>query len=143
MIMYYVSITVAILSTVLYHVSQKATPRGANPAIALVTTYAVAIVLTVGLLYFIPAQSGFRAGLRQLNAASFVLAVSIVGLELGFLLAYRSGWNMGMAAVVANVAASLILVPVALIAFKEELSWINLAGIFICLIGLVMLNWKR
>lgn len=143
MIMYYISITVAILSTVLYHVSQKATPRGANPAIALMITYAVAVGLTAGILTFIPARSGIRAELRQLNAASILLAVSIVGLELGFLLAYRSGWNLGMAAVVANVAASLILVPIALIAFKDELSWINLAGILLCLIGLVMLNSKH
>ena len=51
--------------------------------------------------------------MRQLNWASVLLAVSIVGLEVGFLLVYRSGWNIGLAAVLANVAASLILVPVA------------------------------
>ena len=38
MIMYYVSIVIAILSTALYHVSQKLTPRGVNPPISLMLT---------------------------------------------------------------------------------------------------------
>jgi multidrug transporter EmrE-like cation transporter len=42
-----------------------------------------------------------------------------------------------------NVAASLILVPVALLIFKDRLTWVNIAGILTCLAGLVMLNWRR
>jgi drug/metabolite transporter (DMT)-like permease len=143
MIMYYLSISMAILSTALYHVSQKLTPRGANPPLSLMLTYSVAIVLTASLLYFMPARRGVLAALRQLNWASFLLAISIVGLEVGFLLVYRSGWNIGLAAVLANVAASLILVPVAVFIFKDKLNWINIVGALTCLAGLVMLNWKR
>ncbi|MFN8414538.1 MAG: hypothetical protein U0Z26_19320 [Anaerolineales bacterium] len=50
---------------------------------------------------------------------------------------------MGIAAVLVNVVASLILVPVAIFVFKDKISWINIAGILVCLAGLVMLNWKR
>jgi drug/metabolite transporter (DMT)-like permease len=143
MIMYYVSIAIAILSTALYHVSQKLTPRGVNPPVALMLTYSVAIVLTAFLLYFMPAKKGIIAEVRRLNWASFLLAVSIVGLEVGFLLVYRAGWNIGLAAVIVNVTASLILLPVALFVFKDKLNWINLVGVVTCLVGLVMLNWRR
>jgi drug/metabolite transporter (DMT)-like permease len=143
MIMYYVSISIAIMSSALYHFSQKATPRDVNPPAALLVTYAVAMVLTAGLLYFIPAKRGILNEVRQLNWASYLLAVSIVGLEVGFLLAYRSGWNIGLAAVLVNVAASLVLVPVALLVFKDKLNWVNIAGILTCLVGLIMLNWRR
>lgn len=143
MIMYHVSISIAILSTALYHISQKLTPRAVNPPISLMLTYLVATALTASLLYFMPAKRGILAEVRQLNWASALLAVAIVGLEVGFLLVYRSGWNIGLAAVLANVAASLILVPVALFVFKDKLNWINIAGAFTCLAGLVMLNWKR
>jgi multidrug transporter EmrE-like cation transporter len=101
------------------------------------------MLLTAGLLYFMPARNGLLPEIRQLNWASYLLALSIVGLETGFLLVYRSGWNIGLAAVLVNVMASLILVPVALLVFKDELNWVNLAGILTCLAGLVMLNWKR
>ena len=61
----------------------------------------------------------------------------------GFLLVYRVGWNVGIAAVLVNVVASLLLVPVALIVFKQQLTWINIIGILVCLAGLVMLDWKQ
>jgi multidrug transporter EmrE-like cation transporter len=41
------------------------------------------------------------------------------------------------------VVASLILVPVAILVFREKLSAVNILGILVCLAGLVMLNWKR
>jgi drug/metabolite transporter (DMT)-like permease len=141
--MYYVSISIAVLSTALYHFSQRATPRGINPPLALLATYAVAMVLTAILLWIMPAEDGIIPELRKLNWASYLLGVSIVGLEVGFLLAYRAGWNLGLAAVLVNVAASLVLVPIALLAFKDQLSWVNIAGVLTCLAGLIMLNWRH
>lgn len=141
--MYYLSITIAILASALYHFSQKATPKGVNPPVAIIMTYIAAILLTAGLLYFMPARGGILAEVRRLNWASYLLAVAIVGLEIGFLLVYRSGWNIGLAAVLVNVVASLLLVPIAILVFKDRLNWVNLAGIVTCLAGLVMLNWNR
>ena len=143
MFLFYFSIILAIASSALYHFSQKSTPANVNPAVAIMATYAVALVLTAILAFFIPTRIGFLAELKQLNWASYLLAFSIVGLEVGFLLVYRAGWNVGIAAVLVNVVASLILVPVALVVFKQHLSWINIIGILVCLAGLVMLNWKR
>jgi len=143
MFLFYFSITLAILSSALYHFSQKSTPVDVNPAAAIMVTYFVAFFLTLSLLFFLPLKNGLWAELRQLNWASYLLAFSIVGLEVGFLLVYRAGWNVGIAAVLVNVVASLLLVPVALLVFKQQLSWINILGILVCLAGLVMLNWKR
>ena len=83
------------------------------------------------------------AEVKQLNWASIGLAIAVVGIEFGFLLVYRSGWNLGIAAVLVNVVASLLLVPVAIFVFKDKISLINVTGILVCLAGLVMLNWKR
>jgi drug/metabolite transporter (DMT)-like permease len=143
MFLFYFSITLAIASSALYHFSAKSTPSNVNFAISLVVTYAVALGITILTTFFLPAKNGLLTELRQLNWASFLLAIAIVGIEFGFLLVYRSGWNLGIAAVLVNVMASLILVPVAIFFFKDKISWINILGIFVCLAGLVMLNWKR
>lgn len=143
MFLFYFSITLAILSSALYHFSQKATPVGANPAVAIMVTYVVAFFLTLLLFFFIPTKNGLFEEIRRLNWASYLLAFSIVGLEVGFLLVYRAGWNVGIAAVLVNVVASLLLVPAALFVFRQQLSWVNIVGILVCLAGLVMLNWKR
>ena len=143
MFLFYFSITLAICSSALYHFSAKSTPSNINFPISLVVTYAVALGITILTVFIFPAKNGVAAELKQLNWASILLAIAIVGIEFGFLLTYRSGWNLGIAAVLVNVVASLILVPVAIFVFKDKISWVNILGIFVCLAGLVMLNWKR
>ena len=143
MFLFYFSITLAIASSALYHFTAKSTPSNVNFTVSLLVTYAIAFVVTVVGFFFFPAKNGILAEIKQLNWASIALAVAIVGIEFGFLLTYRAGWNLGIAAVLVNVIASLILVPVAIFLFKDEISWINILGILVCLAGLVMLNWKR
>jgi drug/metabolite transporter (DMT)-like permease len=143
MSLFYFSITLAICSSALYHFTAKSTPSNVNFTVSLLVTYAVAFVMTLLTFYFFPIPNGITAELKQLNWASIGLAVAIVGIEFGFLLVYRAGWNLGIAAVLTNVVASLILLPVAIFFFKDKISWVNIVGIFVCLAGLVMLNWKR
>jgi len=143
MSLFYFSITLAICSSALYHFSAKSVPSNINFAVSLVVTYAVALGITLITALLFPAPSGLAFELKQLNWASFLLAIAIVGIEFGFLMVYRSGWNLGIAAVVVNVVASLILLPVAIFFFKDKISWVNIVGIFVCLVVLIMLNWKR
>ena len=143
MFLFYFSITLAICSSALYHFSAKSTPANVNFSVSLVVTYSVALGIVLLSTFFFPIKNGLAFELKQLNWASVLLAIAIVGIEFGFLLVYRSGWNLGIAAVLVNVAASLILLPVAIILFKDKISWVNVLGIIVCFIGLIMLNWKR
>ena len=143
MSLFYFSITLAICSSALYHFVAKSTPSNINFTVSLLVTYAAALIVTLFTFFFFPAKNGLAAELKQLNWASIGLAIAIVGIEFGFLLTYRAGWNLGIAAVLVNVMASLILVPAAIFVFKDEISWINILGILVCLAGLIMLNWKR
>lgn len=143
MFLFYFSITLAICSSALYHFVAKSTPANINFSVSLLVTYAVAFGVVLLTLFFSPMPNGLVYELKQLKWASVGLAVGVVGIEFGFLLTYRAGWHLGIASVLTNVVASLILVPVAIFFFKDKISWVNIAGIFVCLIGLVMLNWKR
>jgi len=143
MFLFYFSITLAICSSALYHFSAKSVPSNINFATSLIVTYTVALGITLIVSFLFPAENGFVAEVKNLNWSSFLLAFAVVGIEFGFLLVYRAGWNLGVAAVLTNVIASLILVPVAIFVFKDKLSWVNIIGILVCFAGLVMLNWKR
>lgn len=143
MFLFYFSIALAILSSALYHFAQKLIPTNVHPILSVMVTYAVSMVLCFILLLFMPPENGWPAAFKQLNGSTLLLALSIIGLEVGFLLVYRAGWNLGLASVVTNVAAALLLVPVGLLLFREKLSLVNILGILVCLVGLVMLNWKR
>jgi multidrug transporter EmrE-like cation transporter len=143
MFLFYFSITLAIASSALYHFVAKSTPSNVNFTVSLLVTYTVAFAITLFGFFFFPAPNGIAVELKQLNWASIGLAVAIVGIEFGFLLTYRAGWNLGIAAVLVTVVASLILVPMSIFIFKDNISWINVLGILVCLVGLVMLNWKK
>ncbi|MBK6795177.1 MAG: EamA family transporter [Anaerolineales bacterium] len=142
MFLFYFSIVLAIASSALYHFVAKSTPANVNFTVSLLVTYGVAFVATLFTFVFFPTQN-VMAELKLLNWASFGLAAAVMGIEFGYLLMYRAGWNLGIAAVLVTVLASLILVPVAIFVFKDKISWINIAGILVCLLGLVMLNWNR
>lgn len=142
MSMFYFSISLTIVSNVLYHVFQKLTPRSVNPFISLAATYALAMT-TCFLLGSLFNDKGLLQSLRQLNWASFALAFAIVGLELGFLLAYRAGWNISLGAIVSNVAVALVLLPLGVLCFREKLSPVNVIGIVVCIVGLVMVNYQK
>ena len=140
--MYSLSIILSIVSNVLYHIVQKLTPTDVNPLVALSVTYVAATIICLLLLPLFPSQAGFVDSLRQINWASVALGFAIVGLEAGYLLAYRANWNISLASMVGNVAMALVLIPVGLLFFRERLSATNYAGLLACVIGLVLVNWK-
>lgn len=142
MFLFYFSIALTIVSNVLYHIIQKLTPVAVNPMLALAVTYLTAALVCIILLPFFPSPTGLADSIRQLNWASFALAFAIIGLELGFLLAYRAGWNISQGPIVSNVAVAIVLVPLGLVLFRERLTPINILGIAVCIAGLVMVNQK-
>lgn len=142
MALFYFSIALATFCSALYHVIQKLTPVGANPALTLFVTYATSTVFSLGLLFLYPLKDGLTVSLRQLNWTSVGLGVVLVGLELGFLLAYRANWNLAYAGLIANVVVALIFVPVGLLAFKERITPVNILGVLVCIGGLALISLK-
>jgi len=140
--LYYVSLLIVVASTVVYHLTQKATPADAHPLLALAVTYAAATALCLVLLPFFPLRASLGESLRRLNWASIALAAAVTGIEVGFLLAYRAGWNISLAALIANTAVAAILAPVGLLVFAEQLTPIQIAGISACIVGLALINYR-
>ncbi|PID78136.1 MAG: hypothetical protein CSA18_04535 [Deltaproteobacteria bacterium] len=138
--LFYFAIFLTVLSNVFYHIFQKSIPDNTHPIISLITTYMTAILFSVALFPFYPHKTEYLNSIKNLNWSSFALGVAIVGLEMGFLLAYRAGWNINTAAVFSNVAVAIILIPIGLLFFKENLSIINLCGICFCIIGLFLIK---
>jgi len=140
--MFYLSLGVAILSSVLYHVFQKSIAPGVHPVVSIMVTYVAALALSLPLFSIFPMEERIGRALSRVNWASFALALAIVGLEVGFLLAYRAGWNMSVAGIAANAAAALVLLPLGMTLFKEKPSVLNVVGVLVCILGLMMVNHR-
>ncbi|HEX8070675.1 MAG TPA: hypothetical protein VF546_12035 [Pyrinomonadaceae bacterium] len=135
---YYLPFAVTICGSLLYHLSQRSIPKGVNPFLATIIAYLVGIGLCAACVLLYPAERPLRATLGELNWAVFAVGVAVVLIELGFLLAYRAGWRLSVAAVATNVAVSVILLPVGLFVFKDQLSFRNVLGLLFCVVGLLL-----
>jgi uncharacterized membrane protein len=139
---FYFPLVLVIGGNLLYHVSQKSVPRTANPLIIMTFAYAVAIMICAFSAALYSSGSSFSDSIRGSNWAVFTIGVGIVSVELGFLLAYRVGWNISLAPVTSSVAVALLLIPIGITAFKERLSLWNALGIVFCLVGLTLVSHK-
>lgn len=63
-------------------------------------------------------------------------------LELGFLLAYRSGWRISMTALASQSVTVMLPIPVGLFVFNERVSGRNLIGMAVCLTGLILMSLR-
>jgi drug/metabolite transporter (DMT)-like permease len=94
------------------------------------------------MLPLIPVQTSIGEAFQQLNWASYALGISIVGVELGFLLAYRAGWDISVGVVIVNSLIMIMLVPIGILFFQEHLSWQKVLGIMLCIVGVVLIAKK-
>lgn len=140
MFIYVFSIVLIVASNVVYNIAQKSTPQNANPFAALLVTYFTAIAITLIAFFFNRSDKGLLQSFADLNWTSLVLGVAIVGLELGFLLAYRAGWNISVGSLVANILLALMLIPVGIIFYHEGFSVSKIIGAVFCIAGLLLIN---
>lgn len=77
-----------------------------------------------------------------MNWAPFVLGIAIVGLEAGWIYAYKAGWQVSTGFIVQSAFLAIVLLFVGYFLYREALSWNKIAGIVICLIGLVFINLR-
>lgn len=138
--MYYLSLIVVIVSNVLYHIAQKSVPQTAHPLVSTMVAYCVALVLCVVAYLIFPAEQPIMRAVGELNWASYALGLSIVGVEIAYLLVYKTGWTISTASLVANMCIALALIPIGLMLFRETLSLKNIAGIVLCLLGLWLVS---
>ena len=140
MTLFYLSISIAILSNAFYHICQKAISSQINPLVSLIVTYVAAIVVSLCILPFYPQPVSLSECFKASIWPSVALGLAVVGLEMGFLLAYRAGWDISVAAVFSNVAVALFLVPLGLVFYKENFSLVNFLGVLLCIGGLILIR---
>ena len=136
-------IALVVLSNTVYQICSKSMPAEIHPFASLTVTYLVGTVLS-GVMYFVlnPGGSLIRE-YGKLNWAPFALGIVIVGLEVGFIYAYKAGWQVSTASVVQNAFLAVMLVIVGVLLYREQISWNMLVGIGLCLAGIAFIGLKK
>ena len=137
----FLPIAIIVSSNIFYNITTKAMPEGANPFAQLIVTYLSAAFISLVLM--IVQNKGFSPSLFSgVNWLSVVLAFSVTFLELGYILAFRAGWNISVCSLVANIALAVALFVIGVIFYREGVSVKQICGMALCLVGLFIMNFK-
>ena len=133
-------VMIIVFSNILYNICTKSTPGEVNAFASLSITYLIAAAVSFATFFITSKGKNILTEFGKTNWTTFALGVVIIGLELGYILAYRNGWSMNTASVTANITLAVALIFVAMIFYKEKITAKQIAGIILCGGGLVLIN---
>lgn len=129
-----------VICNTVYQICAKATPD-ISPFASLTVTYAVA-ALASALLFLLLDRSGesLMQHYGRLNWAPFVLGIVIIGLEAGWIFAYKAGWQVSTAFITQSAVLAFFLIVVGTALYGEKITPNKLIGVVVCLAGLFIIN---
>ena len=127
-------------SNCFYNICQKSMPEDTNAFGALTVTYLVAAVITFTVFAISVKPENMLTQMHKVNWTSFVLGLSIIGLEAGYVFLYRAGWKVNNGALTANICLAVALLFIGFLLYKEQISPRQLAGVLVCGAGLYLIN---
>lgn len=131
-----------VLSNVFYQICAKAVPDKMNPFASLTITYVIGALASLIMYYALNRDGNIIHEYQKMNWAPFVLGLVIVGLEVGYIYAYKAGWPVSVAQIVQAAILAVILIFVGYGLYKEAITWNKIVGILVCLAGLALINMK-
>ena len=142
MITYIWPIALIVLSNTIYQICAKSVPEGMNPFASLTVTYLVGALASAVLYYVSGSRGNLMKEYGKLNWAPFILGIVIVGLEAGWIYAYKAGWQVSTGFVVQSAFLAAVLMVTGYLIYHEALTWNKIVGVAVCLIGLVFINYR-
>lgn len=136
----YPAILLTAASTVFYHLVQKSTPVDINPVISLFISYITSAVLCLALFPFFSKGVVISEQLHKVNWASFALGAAILGIEIGFLYAYRVGGNISTTNLMSSALTAVALLVIGYLFYHDQITSYKIAGILLCMAGIALIN---
>ncbi|MBO4316953.1 MAG: hypothetical protein J5855_01555 [Mailhella sp.] len=131
-----------VLSNIAYQICAKSVPAGMNPLASLTVTYLVGAAASGALYYALSHDGSLMSEYGRLNWAPVALGIVIVGLETGWIYAYKAGWQVSTGFIVQSAFLAAALVFVGYLLYHEALTWNKLVGVGMCLAGLAFINLR-
>jgi len=136
---YYLPLVSVVVCNAVYHLLSRKIPSGVNPFAGLIITYAVACIFSI-IMFFMTCQRDITKEISKLNIFSILMGFAVVGIEGGFLMMYRNGWEVSKGSLVANILLAIILAIIGFLLLKEEVTVKKMIGIALCIGGVMFVN---
>lgn len=103
-------------------------------------TYLVGALCSAIMFFVMNRNSNLLQEYTKANWAPVFLGISVVGLEVGFIYAYKNGWPVSTASIVQSAFLAVALLFVGALLYRETVSVSKVVGVGFCLVGLFFLN---
>ena len=133
-------IALVVFSNIIYQICAKSVPKNMDAMASMTITYLVGAVCSAVMYFVINRDGNLLREYAKLNWAPVFLGISVVGLEVGFIYAYKNGWSVSTASIVQSAFLAVALLIVGALLYHETVSASKLIGVGLCLVGLFFLN---
>lgn len=140
MFKYYLPVFIVVLSNVIYDISSKSIPSHLHVMGLLIVTYITATVGSLILFYITSKEKKLFIELKKINWAVFVMALGCIGIELGYIFLFRSGWQISLGSLVCNIGLAISMIIVGILFYKEKINLHHIVGIALCMGGFVLIS---
>jgi len=137
---FFLPVFAIVFSNIVYDISAKLFPGQLNAQAGLAIVYAIAAGVSLLLFVLTSKNTSFSKELKKINWATFSLALGCTGIDLGYVLLFRAGWDISFGSLACNIFLAITLILVGTLFYKEKLTKDHLAGITLCLAGLILIN---
>lgn len=129
-----------VLSNILYQICAKNMSAKMDPLASLTVTYLTSAACSAVMYFLLHRGESIREQITRLNWAPFIFGLVLVGLEAGYIYAYKAGWKVSTLPIVQSAIIAVILVIVGYLLYREPINRNKIIGIVLCVAGLFFLN---
>ncbi|WP_326541018.1 hypothetical protein [Pseudorhodoferax sp.] len=142
-IAYAFPVALTIIGGLLYHTSSKHVPD-LHPSVVLTMAYVLQLVFCIAWAVHAKAGADFSTAWTVSEGRHWILGLAIgsIVMEVGFILAYRAGWNLSAADITSVAVISLLFLLGETFVYGHAFNLKRMLGIILCVIGLVLINWS-
>ena len=91
---YFWPMALVVTSNIAYQICVKSVPEEISPFASLIVTYLMGAAACAVLYFALGSDGNLLKECGKLNWSSFILGIVIVGLEAGWIYAYKAGWQV-------------------------------------------------
>ncbi len=133
-------IVLVVFSNIIYQICAKSVPKDMDAMASMTITYLVGAVCSAIMFFVMNRNGNLLQEYSKMNWAPIVLGISVVGLEVGFIYAYKNGWSVSTASIVQSAFLAVALLVVGKLLYHEQINVSKIVGIGFCLVGLFFIN---
>ncbi len=136
----YLPVLIVVIANVTYDISSKSIPEGLNAYAGVTITYSVLAIFNFLVFKIMNPKIPIIVEWAEINWAVVLFALASIGIEIGYILLYRAGWNISLGGMVCNTMLAICMLLVGRFLFSETASLIQLLGVILCVAGLIVIN---